>query len=162
MAVENQSADLIANPDLIPQQLNPSHAMRGKLRVAYFTFTQGTAGDANSFVNLVKLPQGRVRLFPKLSWLVASAFGAGRTLDVGVGAHKNINGTDVAAVLDSLIDGLDVQNATDAVMGTGTNATARSILVENFDGEATVRAKVLGAAIDSGETLSGYVVFAQE
>jgi hypothetical protein len=162
MAVENQSSDLIANPDLIPQQLNPSHAMRGKLRVASFTFTQGTAGDANSFINLVKLPQGRVRLFPKLSWLKSSAFGVGRTLDIGIGAHKDINGATVSAVLDSLVDGLDNSSATDAVMGTGTNATSRSLLVENFDGEAVVRAKVLGDTVDAGETLSGYIVFAQE
>lgn len=153
MAVENQSSNLIANPDLIPQALNPVHDMKGKLRVAYFTFTQGDAGDANSFVNLVKLPQGRVRIFPLLSYLTVSALGVGRTLDVGIGAHKNIDGTAVAAVEDNLLNDRDVSNATASAL------TGETLLVENFDGEAVVRAKVLGGTIDAGETMSGYVVF---
>jgi hypothetical protein len=162
MAVTTENSDQIDNSEAIPQVLNAVHDSRGRLRVKYFSFTQGAAaGDANSLVNLVQLPQGRIRLFTTLSLVRSSAFGVGRTLDIGITAHKNINGTAVAATVDTVADGLDVAAAGNDLMGAGTNALP-TILVENFDGEAVLQAKCLGDTLPAGATLSGWIVFAQD
>ena len=162
MAVTTESSPQVSNSSAVPPVANPVHDNGGRLRVQYFLFTQGAAaGDANSLANLIKLPQGTIRVYPQLSSLKRSAFGAGRTLDVGVTAHKDLDLADVSAVVDSLVDGLDVSAAGTALMGTGTNAK-QSILVKNGDGKATVQAKVLGDTIPAGATLEGFIVYSHD
>jgi hypothetical protein len=159
MAVTTEKSEQINNASAFPPVANPVHDVGGRVRFRYFKFTQGAAaGDANSLADLVTLPQGTLRVYPWLSRLKRTAFGAARTLDVGITAHKDIDMVSVAAVVDSILDGLDVSAAGAAAMGTGTNAQD-SILVKNGDGKATVQAKVLGDTIPAGAVLEGVVAY---
>src|SRR5688572_33378586 len=60
------------------------------------------AGDANSTIALVKIPPGKYTLLGDLCRIRHSAFGSGRTMDVGWDAYTNEDGTPVAADEDGL------------------------------------------------------------
>lgn len=95
----------------------------GKLRFVYGKVTAAAALSAGGTMALAMLPPGRLRVLPQLSRITTSAFGAGRTLDVGYGAFQDRpSGTadPVVADPDAFIDGLDVSGAVIAgVVGTG-------------------------------------------
>lgn len=131
----------------------------GKLRFAYFSFTQGAAaGDVNSEANLCKLPQGAKRILPGLSRVSTSAFGGGRTLDIGFRAYDRQVGEDLQAEeLDALVDGMDVSSAVNgAAFGTGIKYDVYSRT------EMTVAAQVRGNSIPAGATIEGYVAYLYE
>lgn len=93
----------------------------GKLRFAYGKVTASGALAASGTMGLLWLPPGRVRVLPHLSRITTSAFGAGRTLDIGHDQYmKRPPGNTVeAADPDAFIDGLDVSSAVTAnVVGT--------------------------------------------
>jgi len=114
------------NTDIKAAQLEEAYRKypiddHGKLRFAYGKVTAAEALAANGTMALVSLPVGRKRILPHLSRITTSAFGAGRTLDVG---HQAYN-TALSPVAvedddpDALIDGLDVATAVTAnVFGT--------------------------------------------
>lgn len=161
MAVTTQNSTQYANEIADPVVLGNPYDKHGKIRVAYFDFTQSGAGDANSLVNLVKLPGGRVRVLLSLSMIRNSDFGAGRTLDVGWTAYTGRDGSSVAADIDGLADGLDVNNTTEKAMGTGAGAL---VTVRDFDSQegVVIQAKVLGDTIPDAATLRGYIVYCVE
>jgi hypothetical protein len=127
----------------------------GKLRVQKFTFTQGAAaGDANSLVNLWKTPPGKVNIITALSQIFCSAFGAGRTLDIGYTAYTNNLGVAVIADVDGFADGLDVSGAAQLAWGLSPG-----IVQLNSQEGVVIQAKVLGDTIPASATLKGVIVY---
>lgn len=142
----------------------------GKLRVQYFNVPAvAVAGDANTTLELCTLPPGKVRVIPDLSRIATSAFGAGRTLDVGHRAYQKVDPTynsttDEAEDADAFIDGLDVSSAvTGASFGSGLSAFGYKLKFDLYSkGGVTVFATVLGNTIPVGATVSGFIVYSYE
>jgi hypothetical protein len=163
-AVTTTDSTEYANETAAPPVKCPAYTKGGKKRIAYFSFTQGAAaGDANSLANLCKLPAGKVRVFKTQSEFVCSAFGAGRTLDIGYLAHTKADGTAVAASVDAILDGADVSAAAKVICGAGTNAlgTDPTILFDSKEG-VSIQAKCLGDTLPVGATLKGFFTYVIE
>lgn len=158
MATTAQKSTQLANSDAVPQVRNENVDVLGKLRVAYFDFTQDGAGDANSTVDLVKLPAGRVRVFPELSHIGFSAFGASRVLDIGYLGYEDWKGVDQDADPDYFATDIDVSSAGTAKLSEASGA-ATTKLFRSRQG-VTVQATVAGGTIPDAATLTGFVVFA--
>lgn len=127
----------------------------GKLRVAHFTLPATTVtGDDGSSVELVRIPQGKVRILPGLSRMVVSALGSSRVMDLGVRAYVASDGkTAVAAILNDFVNDRDVSGATDSTFGT-------TVKKDYFSATGlTICALVTGGTIPIGATMSGYVVY---
>lgn len=135
----------------------PSYTWRGRLRVAYFRFTQSGAGDANSTAELVHLPAGKIRVLGNLSTIYFDAFGAARTLDVGYRAHTNEDGTAVAEDEDFFATAVDVSAAGSAVLDEAGSA-ARAALLDSTEG-VDIYAKVEGGTIPDTTVLEGFIVY---
>jgi len=131
----------------------------GKLRIQFFTLPAvAVAGDANSTFDLCKLPPGRVRILPRSSYISTSAFGAGRTIDVGHAAYgKQDNSADEAEDIDALIDGLDVSSAVNGVQFS----TAIKFDIYSKAG-VLIKGIVLGGTIPQNATISGYITYVYE
>ena len=126
-----------------------------KVRLAHFTFVNGdTVGADGSSVNLVKLPAGRVRVLPILSYIAVSALGASRVMDLGVRAYVASDGiTAVAAILNDFVNDRDVSSATAANFGTALKKDYFS-----YNG-LTICAVIAGGTLDAAETMEGYVAY---
>lgn len=162
MAVTNEKSTQVTNEDATPRVNNPAYEAGNPVRYRYFTFTQGAAaGDATSTALLCRIPAGQGHILPAMSRVSHSAFGAARTLDVGIEAHTNRDlTTAVAKVADNILDGLDVSAAGASDMGSGTNADGASIPydvsdVEGVDILATVNVDTIPAAA----TLTGWIAY---
>lgn len=133
----------------------------GKFRIQYFSVPAvAVAGDANTTIDLCMLPPGRVRVVPNLSRLTNSAFGVGRTLDIGHTAYASRDsgaGDAEAADVDAFADGLDMATAATAV----AFGTALKYDIYSKSG-VLVQATVLGGTIPVGATLSGFIVYIYE
>jgi hypothetical protein len=133
----------------------------GKFRLQYFSLPAvAVAGDASTTVDLCDLPPGRTRILPCMSRISTTAFGAGRTLDVGHRAYQARDaeaGDPEAEDADALIDGMDVSGA--------VNAAAFSTALK-FDiyskQEVTLFATVLGGTIPVAATINGFVAYIYE
>jgi hypothetical protein len=147
-----------------PRNLNPVSQWNGKLQAQYFVHDQSGAGDATSSVAIVKLPAGRVRVFLGLSrayinWTTGSA-----TLDLGWDAYDGLDGVEVAADPDGLINGLDVDAVgmfgfdTYAALPAGVRATGGTYEFVSKEG-VTLRLTSQDTAIASGDDAAGYIVF---
>ena len=159
MAVTTEKSTQVTNIDAgtIIEPLDLS----GKLRIACFNFTQGSAaGDANSTADLVKLPAGKIRIFGALSRVCHSAFGTGRTLDVGYAAYTNQAGTAVNADEDALHSAADVSAAGNFTPSDEMGDDAY-LDIESLTG-VTIKAKCESATLPVGATLNGYIVYAVE
>lgn len=165
MAVTTQKSTHLTNLDADPVVYDHAVNIRGKLRMVQWDFTQSGAGDANSTIDLIKLPPGRVRVFMDKSQLYNAALGTGRTLDVGWTAYEDIEGDTIAADADGLIDGADVAAAglaSDTELRTGNGLDELdSILFESKEG-VTIQAIVLGGTIPDTTVLKGQFCIAQE
>lgn len=126
----------------------------GAIRYLSFAFAQAGAGDANSTVDLVLLPAGKVTVLLAQSRIANSAFGSSRVLDIGWPAYADANGTTVAADDNGLDDDQDVASA-GAYAPTGTVGGAETRVFESRDG-VRLQAKVAGGTIPDGATLAGY------
>lgn len=164
MAVTTEKSTQETARTASPPTKMAGHEYNGAVRFFKFDFTQGAAaGDANSLANLVTIPPGKYRLVKNLSSLICSAFGSGRTLDIGYLAHTNQDGTAVNASIDAILDGADVATLAAKSCGVGTNAlgTDPTILFDSKEG-VTIQAKCLGDTIPAGATLKGYFVVIPE
>jgi hypothetical protein len=132
----------------------------GKFRVQHFTFTADKVGDANSTIELCKLPEGEVRVYPSKSRFEGAAFGAARTLDIGHRKYQNrANPSEplIAEDPDAFVDGLDVSAA---VADTKfSNELSFDLFSQSGVG---IFATVLGGTIPNGTTISGYIVYTHE
>lgn len=132
--------------------------MTGKQRVARFTHDQDGAGDATSIVSLIKLPAGEVTLLLSESnaycnWTTASA-----TLDIGWAAYHDQDGTAVAADVDGILDGADVETAGVVALDADQLATA-GVMTFNSQNGVTITASSTDVAIDDGDDLTGYFTY---
>lgn len=158
MAVTTEKSTQLTNIDATPPVMLQPHDDHGRMRMKYFSFTQGAAaGDAASFQQLQKLPPGRVRVFPRMSYIAWSAFGAARTLNIGYQAHTDDNGDAVAAAADTLDDGRDVSSAGGDYLGDGTNGVD-TILFNSQDG-VVIEATNIGGTIPAAATLEGWIAY---
>ena len=157
MAVTTQKSTEYTNATANPVVQNAVHDYHGRVRIAYFTHNQDGAGDAGSSVALCSLPAGKVRVLLSSSnayvnWTTGSA-----TLDLGWDAYTNTDGNAVAADVDGLVDGLDVDTAGYQTFGAGTTATGGTHLFES-QGGVVIRATSPGA-IAAGDDLVGYMMY---
>lgn len=133
----------------------------GKLRMQFFNVPALTVAlAANDTIGLLWLPPGRKRILPGLSRLTVSAFGAGRTLDIGHDAYSSRPTAAVDANVadpDALIDGMDVATALAGVAWS----TALKFDIYSIE-EVLVYATVLGGTMPIGATLSGYLAYLYE
>jgi len=162
MAVTTEKSTQVTNLRAVPPVKNQSSEDSGKLRIKVGNFTQGAAaGDANSTMDLCELPGG-ARVIPALSAVNFSAFGVGRTLDIGFTAHTKADGTTVVAVVDKFLDGGDVAAAGVLPLGGGTNASKTGYQIEKSvsEGYVTVQGKCLGDTIPAGATVNLFLVYA--
>lgn len=159
MAVTAQKSTQVGKIEATPLDALKTDELHGRLRIAFFDFAQDGAGDANSTVDLVKLPPNS-RLLKNVSRIGHSAFGAARTLDIGLEAYTKQDSTAVAAAIDTIQDGLDVAAAgANVALGVGTNADDNpTIDLDNRDA-VIVQAKVLGGTIPDAATLEGYLIY---
>ena len=163
MAITKQSSDQLTRAEKQPISRLHSNEHRGRKRILKFTFTQDGAGDAGSIARLTKLPSGRTRVLSRESWVSCSAFGSGRTLNVGHTEYKNRLGETVAENADAIADGLSVVAAADLRMGDSTTAGVAAMDLE-FDANDTpeIIAKVVGGTIPDGAKLEGWITCVQD
>ena len=159
MAVTNQKSDQLTNLDASPPVIENTHNIHGRLRVAYFSHTQSGAGDANSDVEIVRLPPGKIRLLGFLSrvehnWSVATV-----DMNVGWGAYTDLDGNAVAADADGLDAALDVDVAGATPIGSALNADTK--VFESQDG-VSIKLQAVAAGLADGDTVEGYLVYVQD
>ncbi|MEE8206864.1 MAG: hypothetical protein V3T82_07935 [Nitrospinaceae bacterium] len=160
MAVTTESAIQVARL-LAGAIKNLTTDILGRMRKIRFDFTQGAAaGDANSTMTLAIIPAGASRLYLRESLIAFSAFGAGRTLDIGHSAFTDRDGDAVAADPDAFVDGLDVELAGTSAL-TGVVGGEESILFDTQT-EFTIFATVLGATIPAAATLNGDITIVRD
>lgn len=128
-----------------------------RIRFMKFTFTQGAAaGDVNSLQYLTKLPAGKINVLTDLSKVFFSAFGAARTLDIGWDAYNDVDGDEVAADVDGVLDGEDVSAAGNAAL---LGASSGGVLPFHSQQGVDIVAKVLGDTIPAAATLKGWIAY---
>ena len=157
MAVTTQKSTEYTNATSNPVVQNPVHDYHGRVRIAYFTHDQDGAGDAGSSVALCALPAGKVRVLLSSSNAYCNWTTGGATLDLGWDAYTNTDGTSVAADVDGLVDGLNVETAGYQNFGANTTATGGTYLFES-QGGVVIRATSPGA-IAGGDDLVGYIMY---
>lgn len=156
MAVTTENADQLEMADAVDGSDTKIAAIDdAKVRIKRFDFTQGAAaGDANSLANLAVFGPGKYRILPSLSSIAHSAFGSGRTLDVGHTGYTKHDGTAVVADVDTFLDGADV-----AAAGRVDLALPVDGFVLDTKTEFTIQAKVLGDTIPAAATLKGWIAY---
>lgn len=145
--------------------VNPAHLRN--LEVMPFNFTQSGAGNAGSTATLIVLQKGRYRLFPHMSRLYHSAFGASRTLDIGLSAYTQEDGTTVALADNRFDNDINVAAATATangiVLGSSLAAADTAGIDVNVGGTSNtdglgIIATVAGGTIPDGAVLRGFIV----
>lgn len=158
MAVENLNS--LQEVNRAAGVLTPSYIGKGRLFVLRSSPPVAGSygsGDANSTIALCTLPAGKFVLLGDLSRIRHSAFGTGRTLDVGWDAYTTEAGVDVSADEDGIHSAADV-----AAAGVFTPLDELGVsAMKLFDSKTgvTFRAKVEAAGLSSGETLDMILVF---
>lgn len=161
MAITTENSTQIANTEADPPVALSTHEWHGRVRRAFFEFTQGgAAGDAGSIARLVTLPPGKVRLYLPGSRVAFSAMGTARTMDLGWEAYTNDDGVVVGVDPNGLDDGVDVASA-GAVNPAGTIGSHETVLFESRDG-VTLTAQVNDGTIPAAATISGWVEYVQD
>ena len=124
MATTWNAAD---SAQILASETNPSTLSAGyadsELRVAYGKLTIAAA-SGNATARMVRLPAGKIIIFPKLSWANLPDMASGGTLSIGLGAYTNATGSVVSADVDALLTATDVGNGINrtALLGTVTNS----------------------------------------
>lgn len=133
------------------------------LEAFHFNFVQVGAGNAGSTATLVYLQRGRYRIYPQFSRLYFSAFGASRTLAIGLSSYTAEDGSTVAAATNRFDSTLDVSAASAAngvFMGAALAAADTAGIdvlvggVTNLDGLGII-ATVAGGTIPDAAVLRG-------
>ena len=156
MAVTNQLSTQLTNS--AAGVANPAYAGKAAVYLLFFDVPSTVIGDANSTIELVDIPGGKSKYLSYLSRLYASAFGTGRTMDIGWRAYINEEGATVAADEDGIHSALDV-----AAAGTGVSVgdeLTNGMLLFSVQTTCRIVAKVEAAALGAGETINGWFGFA--
>jgi hypothetical protein len=159
MAVTTEySAQYTESYVTVPAKVPETHEWAGRIRLAFFEFTQGAAaGDAGSLAYLVKLPAGKVRVLLNESYIASSALGASRTMDTGWVAYTGDDGVAVAVDPNGLDDGVDVSSAV-AFSPIGTVGGSETKLFES-QGGVVLTAQVNDGTIPAAATIKGYFAY---
>lgn len=140
-----------------PLNVDESH---GKVRICQFDYAQVAEGAADSIIQLVKLPAGRVRLLGKLSQVKHNLTTATVDLDIGWAAHVDFAGDAVAADEDGLDDNIDCE--TTGIINVGSVAAVlaecQSKVFESQEG-VVITATVKTAVIAAADSLKGYIAY---
>lgn len=146
--------------------VNPAYLRN--LEVMPFSFTQSGAGAIGSTATLITLQKGRYRIFPNMSRMYHSAFGASRTLNVGISAYTAEDGSTVAIAASRFDSAVNVASAsanTGIVLGTNLAAADTAGIDVNVGGTSNtdglgIIATVAGDTIPDGAVLRGFIVVA--
>jgi hypothetical protein len=153
MAVTNIKSDILTLQNALTGARLPRYQFGSELLYAEAIATQGAAaGDANSTLDLVRVPAGS-NLLLHASKLVWTAFGASRVLSIGYRAYRKADGTTQAESLTALGTALDVSSAGTAFMNTLTNP----IHTFYFEGDAEIVLQCTGGTIPTTEVLRAYL-----
>ena len=135
------------------ERVEPKLASALHLR-SFDGYVATTAGTGT--INLVKLPPGRVRIFPDLSRLVTSAITATGTISIGYAAYTKENGTAVNALTTAFV------NAGAAGAGALDSAFVLPAVgyldLDSKDG-IVLTATVATADMRIGDTIDGWVAY---
>jgi hypothetical protein len=158
MAVTTENSTQYANTVATPPVKNAPYDC-GTSRVFYFTHTQAVQGDANSMVNLVKLPAGKYRILLDQSVIAHSDLGTGNTMSVGHTGYTKFDGTAVTADADAFISATDVATAAATVYFTESRAAASDDLTFLVDSTTAVviQALIESSTMPAAGTLKGYI-----
>ena len=160
MAVTTQKSTEYTNATATPIVKADTTGDKGKLRTLAFTHDQDGAGDANSTVTLGKLPAGKVKIIGGLSRFYCNWVTSSQTMDIGWEAYTDLDGDTVAADVDGMVDGLDVDSVGYFSMEGNTAATrllGGNHTFESRDG-VVIKALAIGALVD-GDDLSGVITY---
>jgi len=159
MAVTTEKSDQITNVEATPPVLEDTTSLHGRHRIAYFTQTQVAIGDANSLVEVVKLPAGRVRVLLSESLIEHAWATALIDMSVGWDAYVDQDGVAVVADPNGLDVAIDVDTAGVFVPGSAVAAgTAKTMLFES-QGGVTLTVQAIAAALAIGDTVNGYFTY---
>lgn len=151
MAITNERSAQVTNIDAGTFQQMAD--VGGRVKSWYFNFTQGAAaGDADSTARLALMPAGKVRILKAV--VTSSAFGAGRTVDIGYAQHSDLDSQLVVADPDFFAAGIDV-------VAAGTDEVTPNRAVTSKSGFA-LTAQVKGATIPAGATLEGFILYVSD
>ncbi len=162
MAVTTEKSAEYSNLSAVPPSNNPVYSWHGRLRVAYFKHVQGAAaGDINSTAELVKLPQGSVRIIGHLSKIYFKGNTVATTMDIGTRAYKDLDGVAVAESAQRFVSAFAVGAGTvntDLTESQADAGTFANLVLQSQDG-VTVFAKIAGAVWAAGATTEGVIVY---
>lgn len=135
----------------------------GGLGIIAFDHTQSTDGDTASTVALCQIPPGRYEVIAVHSLVEFSAFGTGRTLDIGWLAYTQPDDSTAAADTDGLLDGADVSSAGLVLPGNtawgvnlGVNTARRKVF--NSKSGVTLQAINAGGTWPNAAQIHGYFI----
>lgn len=127
-----------------------------KVHIARFGHTQSGVGTIGDVIRLIKLPGGRLTIYPDLSRLVTTDHGGTATTSIGLDAYTNSAGSAVAATPTALGSAVDTSGA--AVDAALTLPAAGFLQVDSQDG-VTVIATNAGSAIPNAGTVNGWIAY---
>jgi len=154
MAVTNENSNEYINQIANPVVHAPTTELTGRQRVATFSFTQGgSAGDANSTIELLKLLNGKFRITEVD--IKVSAFGASRLLSLGHRAAVAVDGfTAIAEDLAFFASAIDV-----AAAGHTKTYCNKKLLSQ---AGTTLVLQCTGGTIPSGATVEGFITYVND
>ena len=129
--------------------------------VAHTKFFNGVTGTADTgTINLLKLPPGRIRIFPYgLSGFLCANMAENANMSIGLSAYTAANGVAVVADVDVLMGSAFVNTA---VIANSVNLMANvangGLLVESMEG-VTVTVTITDAATVADGTYSGWLTY---
>lgn len=157
MAVTITKSTEVTNQEATPPVKAAPHSLGGKVRLFMGKVVQGAAaGDANSTLEMVKIPPGKWRLVLAQSRMKISALGAARVLSAGFRAYTDEAGTAVAENLSAFKTALDVSAAV-AFDLTGVTGADETYVISSQSG-VTLVFQVTGGTIPAAATCDGYVM----
>lgn len=159
MAVTTESSAEYTLAVTTPGGKNDAPNYGGNLKQFRFTHTAAATGDANSTVDLIKVPAGKWTMYCPLAFIQWDAFGAARTLDIGWTAYNDNDGTAVAADADGIETDIDVSSAgQQAGLGDGVAAGAGRCISFDSRSGVVIQAKVIADTIPIGTKVSGFFI----
>lgn len=151
-------SDLLANTIAKPPVKNAANADSGKVRIQYFEVTADGDIDADSVIGLCLIPEGARVIGGAYQH---SAFGTGRTLDIGLYGANNSGYIDSSnSVADSsgfFVSGDDVSlSGQDTIADLAQGDSNANYLTSK---ECVVAAKVIGGTMPDTGTLKGVIKY---
>lgn len=153
MAVTNRKSDVLTLQDAASGARLGRDKFASEVLFVPFETTQTDAdGDANSTLELVKVPSG-TRVIMPLTYVTYSAFGASRVLSFGHRAYTDKDGSTVAEDLTDFGTALDVSAAGTSALTALTSALNSRL----FEGDVVLVAQCTGGTIPQNATLNGVI-----